>query len=330
MKILVTGATGLIGSQLSLKLADRRGHEVHALYRSKEKTKDLNHPNINLFKGDILDVQSLEKAVEGCHAVFHLAAFAKVWAKDPKLFHQINVQGTINVLHAAKKMRVKRFILTSTAGVFGPSLDGVVTEKTVRSTPFFTAYEETKALSEKKALEAATSEFEIVIVNPTRVYGPGLLSESNGVTRLVKLYLENKFGLIPGNGKCIGNYVFMDDVVHGHLLALEKGKPNENYLLGGDNVTFNELYKQIAHIQKRNKPLIHISLWILLIIAGVFELRAFLFGTAPLITPKWVKRYLHDWEVSSQKAINDLGYKITPITTGLEKTIDWLITGKKA
>ena len=323
MNILVTGATGLIGSQLCLKLANE-GYQVHALYRSVAKTHDLDHPSIRLFEGDILDPDSLNKAISGCQAVFHLAAFARVWDKDPQTFRRINVQGTSNVLQAARDAGVKRFVLTSTAGVYGPSIDGIITEQTKRTIPFFTAYENTKAEAEKLALNASTDHPEVIIVNPTRVYGPGLLSESNGVTRLLKLYTEGKFGIIPGNGKSIGNYVFIDDVVEGHLLAFKYGRPNENYLLGGDNANFNDFFSCVASVTGKQKPMIRVPEKVLMAIAFLFELRTSVFRTAPLITREWVKRYLYHWEVSSQKAIAELGYKITSLEEGLKKTSDWL------
>jgi len=327
MKILVTGATGLIGSQLALRLANE-GHEVHALYRSIDKTNNLAHPNVHFFEGDILDYQSIEKAVEGCQTVFHLAAYAKIWAKNPDTFYQINVQGTSNVLNAAKKMHVKRFILTSTAGKYGPSVS-IVTEETIRNLPFFTTYEETKQVSEKKALEASNKNFEVVIVNPTRVYGPGLLSESNGVTRLIKLYLENKFNIIPGNGSSIGNYVYIDDVVDGHIRAFEKGKPNENYILGGENISFDDFFEKLSLSSKKDRKMIHIPLIVLTIVAFLFEIKTYVFKSPPLITRNWLNRYMYNWEISSQKAIDEIGYEITPIDIGLKKTIEWFEKGHK-
>lgn len=324
MKILVTGATGLIGSQLAQRLAGD-GHQVHALYRSEGKIKELAHPNIQIFKGDVTDMLSIEKAAEGCQATFHLAAYAKMWAEDPNMFYEVNVKGTENVLRASQKLKVKRFVLTSTAGVFGPSVDGIITEETRRKTPFFNAYEETKAAAEEKALAMAGPDFEVVIVNPTRVYGPGLLSESNGVTRLVKMYLEKPFGMVPGSGRSVGNYVFIDDVVEGLVRAWGKGQPSERYLLGGENVSFNDLFRLIAVVSGNEKPLVHIPLRMLLVLASFFKAGAAVFGKAPLITPSWVRRYLRDWEVSNEKAVTELGCPVTPMKEGLQRTCDWLI-----
>jgi len=323
MNILITGATGFIGTTLTQKLAED-GHNVHALYRSKEKAKIIEHRNVRLFKGDITDYKSVECAVRSCEAVFHMAAYARVWAKDSATFNRINVQGTVNVLDAAQKEGVKKIVFTSTAGVLGPSVNGIVTESTQRKISYFNEYEIAKAQAEEKISEYIRKGLEIVVVNPTRVYGPGILSESNGITKMIKLYSKGKFRWIPGNGESIGNYVYVDDVVEGHVLALEKGKSGERYILGGHNISFNRFFEQLSSATGQNRRMIKLPLLLMLGIAYLLSLRAKAFGIPPLITPPWVKRYLHNWDVSSEKAIKELGYQITSLDKGLKKTLDWL------
>ncbi|MFA9371892.1 MAG: SDR family oxidoreductase [Labilibaculum antarcticum] len=323
MNILITGATGFIGTRLTLKLA-AKGHCVHALYRSEEKAKAIVHPNVILFKGDITDYRSVEKAVKSCEVIFHMAAFAKAWAKDAATFNKINVQGTVNVLDAAQKEGVRKIVYTSTAGVIGPSNDERVTEDTQRDTEYFSEYEITKALAEEKVLEYIHKGLEIVIVNPTRVYGPGLLSVSNGVTKMIKLYSEGKFRWIPGNGESIGNYVYVDDVVEGHILALEEGKSGERYILGGANFSYNDFFELLAEVSGRKLRMMKLSLSLMLGVAHLFLLRTKLLGTPPLITSDWVKRFLYNWDVSSVKAQEELNYQITPLDEGFRKTLDWL------
>ncbi|RZT95768.1 farnesol dehydrogenase [Ancylomarina subtilis] len=323
MNILITGATGFIGTRLTLKLAEE-GHCVHALYRSEEKAKAIAHPNVSLFKGDITDYRSIEKAVKSCEVIFHMAAYARVWAKDSDTFNRINVQGTVNVMDAAQKEGVRKIVFTSTAGVLGPSFAERVSENTERTTKYFSEYEMTKALAEEKMSEYIRKGLEIVVVNPTRVYGPGILSESNGVTKMIKLYFEGKFRWIPGNGKSIGNYVYVDDVVEGHILALEKGRSGERYILGGQNISYNSFFEQLAGLTGRKLRMIKLSLSLMLGTSYLFLLRTKILGTPPLITPNWVERFLHNWEVSSDKAIKELGYHITPLDIGLRKTLNWL------
>ncbi|MDQ3072285.1 MAG: NAD-dependent epimerase/dehydratase family protein, partial [Bacteroidota bacterium] len=211
MKVMVTGATGYVGGRLALQLASD-GHEVNTVIRSKNKAGILTHPLIRLFEGDILNKESLASAAKGCEAIYHLAAYAQVWSKDPDTYRKINVGGCENVLEAARAAGVKRVIFTSTAGVFGPSDGQDVIEDSIRSIPFLTDYESTKAEAENKCREYALRDLEVVIVNPTRVYGPGQLSDSNAVTKLIKLYKAGKWRFMPGDGSSIDNYVFIDDV----------------------------------------------------------------------------------------------------------------------
>jgi nucleoside-diphosphate-sugar epimerase len=118
MNIFISGATGYIGSKLAIRLAEA-GHNVHAIYRSFPKTKVITHKNIKLFKGDILDAKSIVDAMKGCDQVYHVAAFAKVWEKDPSNIYRMNIEGAMNVVKAAIDERVKKIVVTSTAGVFG-------------------------------------------------------------------------------------------------------------------------------------------------------------------------------------------------------------------
>lgn len=305
------------------------GHHVVALYRNSNKINNKKLKGLDYIKGDILNPESLNKAMAGCDAVFHMAAFAKLWDKDPQSWFRINVSGTENVVEAAKKAGVKKFILTSTAGKYGPSLKGQVDETTQRAVPYLNAYEETKDLSEKKALEYADEAFQVVIVNPSRVYGPGLLSESNGVTRLVDMYVNGSYRVIPGNGQSIGNYVYVDDVVNGHVLALKNGKNGENYLLGGDNASFNAFFKILAEVSGIQRSMFHLPSWILKGAASTMEGWAAISGKAPLITSQWLKRFMYNWNVSSEKAKTELGYKPLTLEEGLMHTVKWLKKGNE-
>lgn len=329
MKILVTGATGFIGCALTLKLAQMQ-HTVHALYRSQDKIKYIEHPNVKLFKGDVLDYNSLLSAAEGCQVVFHLAAFARMWAKDPDIFYRINVTGTENALRAARERNVRKFILTSTAGVFGPSFDSIITEEKERKLPYFSEYAKTKEIAEQKAREASDENFTVAMVNPTRVYGPGILSESNGVSRMVDLYLKGKFRMVPGHGKYIGNYVYIDDVVNGHILAMKKGVNNERYILGGENISFNGFFEKLGAISGNKRRMFHIPKSALYVAALFFDYRAKLFGQTPFITRKWLKRFMYNTKVSSNKAERNLNYEITPLDNGLKKTVEWLLLNKSS
>ena len=324
MKIFVSGATGFIGSRLALRLANN-GHQVHALYRDEHKTAIIQHPNIKLFKGDILDFESLIKPVEGCSQVYHTAAFARVWDKDPSLIYRQNIEGTMNVVRAGIISGVERIVCTSTAGVLGPSSPvEMVDENTPRPLKYFIDYESSKMMMETILRTLSLTGTEVVIVNPSRVYGPGILSESNGITRIIQDYINGKWRIIPGNGKSIGNYVFVEDVVTGHIQAMEKGKSGERYVLGGTNMTFNELFRVLAELTGKRYFMIHLPLAIMQMISGIMLLIARISGRAPLITPALVRKYNHNWNLSSAKAEKELNYRPVDFKTGAGITINWL------
>jgi farnesol dehydrogenase len=327
MKVLITGATGFIGANLANRLI-REGFTVHALYRSTEKTKILEKSNRVLFKGDILDVASLEAAMTGCARVYHMAAFTDVWTGTPGLVYRLNVTGTKNVLEVAKKLAIKEIVFTSTAGVFGPSTQGIIREDTRRSMPFFLEYEKTKAEAEELVQEYVKEGMNIRIVNPTRVYGPGVLSKSNSVSRMIDAYSRGKWHLIPGNGKSIGNYVFVDDVVNGHILAMEKGRAGERYLLGGENIDYNGFFDTLSQLTGRSTWMIRLPLWLMLTVAQLAMVNTWLTGIKPFITPALVRKFNYHWNVSSQKAADQLGYSVTPIREGMEKTLAWIHQNK--
>lgn len=321
-RIFITGATGFIGRKLAHKLADE-GHEIVALIRSKSKASALTHERISFVEGDLFSIEALEEGMKGCQEVFHLAAFASVWAKGDT-FKEVNIDGTLNILDAAKKQGVEKIVVTSTAGVIGPAVDGPVNEETPRQVDFFTDYESTKYESELKIKERVLEGQHVVIVNPTRVYGPGPLNVSNSVTKLVKQYIAGKWKFIPGDGMSTGNYVFVDDVINGHVLAMKNGRAGERYLLGGDDATYWELFDLIAKVGGKKYKLYKMPLGVLLAFGKIQLFLAENFGRQPMITPGWVRKYLYKWSVSSEKATTELGYQITSLEDGIQKTVDWL------
>jgi farnesol dehydrogenase len=326
MKIFISGATGFIGSRLALSLAGE-GHQVHALYRDERKLMSIQHPNIQFFRGDILDYESLIRAIEGCEQIYHAAAFARVWDKDYSSIYRLNIEGTTNVIKAGIYSGVKRIVCTSTAGVLGPSLPGqFVDENTPRPSRYFIDYECSKKIMEEILNTFSLIGIEIVIVNPSRVYGPGVLSDSNGITRIVQRYIRGKWRIIPGNGESIGNYVFVDDVVSGHILAMEKGRSGERYILGGTNLTYNQLFNQLAELTGKKYFMIHVPLSLCQMIAGIMLFIARVLGSAPLITPALIRKYNHNWNISSSKADRELGYRSIDFKTGASLTINWLKT----
>lgn len=324
-KIFVSGATGFIGIQLVKRLIGS-GNEVHALYRSETKADLIRIEGVTLFKGDIMDKQCLSLAMKGCSQAYHVAAYAAVWSKDPSLFFQFNVNGTLNVLEAARLTGIDRVVLTSTAGILGPSEKEPVNENSPAPPSFFTLYEDSKHQMEQEIKKHSGTNPEVVLVNPTRVYGPGFLSKSNGMSLMIKKYIAGSWRFIPGDGKRMGNYVYVEDVVTGHLLAMEKGKSGERYVLGGEDISYNQLFDFVRTSSGVSKRLFHIPVQLLFLAAGLFSSLSKITGKPPLIVPSWVRKLTHNWLVSSEKAIKELGYSPMNAKEGIDHTVQWLIS----
>jgi nucleoside-diphosphate-sugar epimerase len=325
MNCFLTGATGFIGNRLAERLS-AEGHSVRCLVRSPDKFRMLSHlPGLSPVVGDLDNIAALKEGVRGCDMVFHLAAYAKPWSKNKSTPRRINVTGTENLLNASLEEGVRRFIFTSSAAVIGPS-PGVepIDENFTRSLPYFNEYEETKAEAEDLVGSFCRDGMETLIVNPSRVYGPGLVNESNSVTRMIKLYSLGKWHIVPGDGKYIGNYVLVDEVVKGHILAALRGRPGQRYALGGENLTFDQFFEILAVVTGKRSWLIHLPVRLMIMAAKIMEWQATVTGIAPLITAPWVKKYLNHWSLSSDKAMRELGYGITPFREGVKITLEWL------
>ena len=252
MRIFITGGNGFVGQHLISRLI-KDGHQLNILVRSKNTHNIPANKNLNFFEGDILDYDSLKKAIDGCQQVYHLAACTSIWVKDPKQYYRVNVIGTNNVLDAALESNVDKVLVTSTAGVFGPSIDGVINESSPRLIEYFNEYESSKAISERMIKNyVLEKKMNVVIVNPTRIYGPHINASIGSFTQMIYRYNIGKWRLIPGDGTKIGNYVFIDDVIEGHLKAMEKGLKGKNYLLSGENFSYNDFFKELKTTSKKD------------------------------------------------------------------------------
>lgn len=323
MKDFVTGATGFLGTGLVNELV-ASGHQIHFLSRDPLKVNYFKNKNVRFFLGDVLDIVRIEEAMTGCDYVFHLAGCVKACAKKPDTFYEINVLGTKNVLETARKLSIKKMIITGTAGIFGPSTDGIITETTIRNIDYFNEYEKTKSQAEDIVLEYVNKGQNIVIVYPTRVYGPGRMTESNWTTLLIKQYSEGKWRLLPGNGSKIGNYVYIDDVVQGHILAMEKGKSGEKFILGGSNTSYMDLFGTVGKIINRKYKMINVPFFLIFAYTLIQVIIGKLIGKPAWLTPGYVKKIIYNFSVSSEKAIRELGYNPTPLETGIKNTLNWL------
>ncbi|HAD12157.1 MAG TPA: hypothetical protein DCF33_06930 [Saprospirales bacterium] len=322
-KILITGASGYIGGVLAERLA-ADGNQVVALVRTLPESGNRS-AGITWIKGDLHDMPKLNEAMREVEQVYHVAAYAQPWAKDRSTFQRINVDGAENVFQAAENQGVRRVVFTSTAGVFGPCRNNQpVHEGSQPWTRVYTAYDQSKIAAENLAKARAAKGQEIVIVNPSRVYGPGHPATINAVNKMMQLYLKGMFRFMPGDGTGMGNYVYIDDVINGHILAMKKGIPGENYILGGENMSYRSFFKEVANASAKHFHMLHMPVGLMQFSAWIMQLRANWFGIPPAITPEWVDRFKVNWMLSHQKASDVLGYQTTPMDQGINNTVHWL------
>ncbi len=336
----MTGAAGFVGTRLVQALAER-GHAVRALYHRNRPTappgfvwndSDLfSSDQMELVRGDITDSDSLRRAMAGCTHVFHVAGCARNWSPDPRFFAEQNIEGARNVFAVAKESGVQRVVWTSTVVTFGPTRRGEIGDEDMPRTTerCFTEYEATKLAAEQEALALAAEGFPVVIVNPTRVYGPGHLTEGNALAQLIDDYDRGRVPILLNRGVNVGNYVLVDDVVQGHLLAMQRGRIGQRYILGGENASLKEFFRTIGRVTGKRHvqiPMLGISP---LVFAWFLQKRAEWFGVYPRITPGWVKTFLADWAYRCDKAQRELGYKPTPLEQGIRLTYEWLLRVRK-
>jgi len=320
---MITGATGFIGRRLAWQLAEN-GHIVHALCRNAEHPFLVSHPRIKVFTGDILDGASLRRSMAGCEQLYHTAAMARMWCRNRNEFYEVNVLGTRHVLEAAREMAIAKVVHTSSCGVLGPTIRLPMTELGPRIVGFPIDYERTKYLADIETQQFSAEGMNIVTVYPSRVFGLGPVTESNTVGKIVAAYLKGRWRIIPGHGRQLCNYAYLDDVVQGHIAAMEKGRSGEGYILGGEDISYNEFFQLLAEVSGRRRRLIRLSRKLIRAFGLMESIKAGITGLPPKFLPELADRLAFDQRYSSAKAMAELDYQITPFLTGLEKTVHFL------
>jgi nucleoside-diphosphate-sugar epimerase len=321
MKILLTGASGYIGSTILQQLAKKQ-IEVVALCHNK--TSLPLFPGVQKVYGDITDENTIDNALWNCDYVIHNAAFAKMSCIDTSLFYEINIKGTQVILDKCKQAQVKKVVHVSTAGVTGSSNSIVVDEKMPRMTPFTNHYDCSKAITESMVFQYAIDGLPACITRLPRVYGPGTTSLSSFLTKLIKKFINGKWHFIPGDGSAIGSYTFSEDVAKGIISAITNGKPGSVYNLGGINATYNTFFDTLKFVSGKNNKLINVPAFILYNSAALNEMFNKAAGIPSGFTKPIVHKLISDNPINSNKAIKELNYKITSLEEGLFKTIKWL------
>ena len=322
MNIFITGATGYIGNQLAHKLADD-GHCVHALVRNKKMIGSLKHKNIKIFFGDLNHRDEIRTAMCDCEQVYHVAGQVRSWMKDPSIIYKVNVEGTANVFEEAINSGVEKVVFTSTCGVIGPSMKGPMTEKDPRLVGYTLDYELSKKIAEDIVPQFISRGLNIVIVSPSKVYGPGKISHSLTYNAFIKSFLSRGIAFIPYPGNFEGCFGYLDDIVDGHILAMERGKTGEKYILGGVNISYQGFFANIRKITGRGM-IIKVPRFIIKGWAYWQWIQYKISGKDPLFTAGVISHFYRNYIFSSEKAISELGYQITSFEEALHKTIHFL------
>lgn len=320
---LVTGATGFVGSHVARRLASR-GETLRILTRPSSNLRALEDLPCERAEGDVRDPASLRRALEGVRRVFHVAADYRLAARDPQEIYRNNVEGTLNLLRAAREARIERFVYTSTVGTVAvPQASGLPDESTAaRLNQMIGHYKRSKFLAEQEALRAARDGLPVVIVNPTTPVGPGDWKPTP-TGRMIVDFLN---GCAPGFVDTGLNIVDVEDVAEGHLLAAERGTIGERYLLGGRNMTLKEIFHALAAASGRPAPRWRIPYFVAFAAAIGENGWARLAGREPRIPLEGVRMARHKMFVDCSKAVRELGFRPRPAEEALRRAAEWYIS----
>ena len=317
MKALVTGATGFVGAHVVRALAER-GDDVRIVYRNPDRLEALEGLQYERAKSDVLDYHAMRQAVRGSEVLFHIAGY--VASSPVEQVWQLNAQGPVIAVEAAAAEGARRVMLTSTISAIGPAEgDEPADEGTSYPNDWLgLAYPDSKHAGESAAREAAARHgIDLVIVNPAYVLGAPVNRSQPGETstRTIGNYLR---GRLPGVIDASMNFVDVEDVAVGHVLAAERGKPGERYIVGGENLTWPQLIDRVAELSGIHYPIMALPAGI----GRVGRVREAL-GLPGPISAEAEKLMGQDWRFSSKKARRELGYQPRPLDETLQATIDW-------
>jgi dihydroflavonol-4-reductase len=317
---LVTGASGFIGGRLVHALC-RRGEAVRILVRAGSDLRGLSGLDFEVAVGDLLDRKSLEEATAGCRRVYHAAACYRLWLRDPETIYRINVEGTRNVMEAGLGAGVERIVYTSSVATIGLPPGGCGTETTpVSFEDMIGHYKKSKFLAEAAVKEYIRQGAPIVIVNPTYPVGEGDVKPTPTGQVIVDFLLRK----IPAFLDTGMNVVDVDHVAEGHLLAADRGKIGERYILGGHNLTFKEMLKLLADITGLPAPSVRLPYYPILGLAILDSaLAKRIPGREPRVPPDGVRMARKKMFVDPSKAVKELGLPLAPPRIALEKAVNW-------
>ncbi len=321
MTILITGATGFVGSAVLRQLV-AAGHRVRALVRPDSDRRNLEGVAVEIAVGELGDPSSLDRAAAGCSGLFHVAADYRLWAPKTDGIYQTNVTGTCNLMSAAAEAGVARIVYTSSVATLGHTRDGTPADETTPATidDMIGAYKRSKFLAESEVRKLAGEQaLPVVIVNPSTPVGP----RDAKPTPTGRMIVEAAAGRMPAFVDTGLNLVHVDDVAAGHLLAFEHGAVGERYILGGENMTLRDILNEIAAITGRRPPRVRLPHGLVLPIAYLAEAWARVSGGQPFATVDGLRMAKQTMFFSSQKARDALGFKPRPAVEALGDAVEW-------
>ncbi len=317
----VTGATGFVGSHVARLLLEE-GCRIRLLVRKSSVRDNIEGLACEAAQGDLRDPESLQRGLRGCRTVYHVAADYRLWARDTKDIYDNNVVGTRNLLSACRESRIEKVVYTSTVGTIGMRKDGVSAdeESPVSLDHMIGHYKRSKFMAERLALEFAADGLPVVIVNPTTPVG----SLDVKPTPTGKVILNFLSGRMPAYLDTGLNIVNVADVARGHLLAAEKGRVGQRYILGGENWTLQQILAALARFTGRPMPRFKIP-WLLAYLAGCIDrfIEGSILHKEPAIPLEGVKMARYKMFVSSNKARRELGYAPGPAEEALKEAVHY-------
>ena len=320
-RVLVTGASGFVGSAVA-RIARERGFDVRVVIRKTSSRQNLEGLDAEVVIGDMRDEASMRAAMKGVRYLLHVAADYRIWARDPGEIERANLEGTEATMRAALAEGVERIVYTSSVATLKVSPAGEIVDETKPAQAHQTigAYKRSKVLAER-AVErmVANDGLPAVIVNPSTPIGPRDVKP----TPTGRIIVEAATGKIPAFVDTGLNLVHVDDVANGHFLALERGVIGERYILGGENLSLQQMLADIAGLAGRKPPTIKLPRGPLYPLAIGAELYAKFSGKEPFVTVDGLRMSKNKMYFTSAKAERELGYKARPYGEGLSHALDW-------
>jgi len=321
MRCFVTGATGFLGSHVA-RLLLAQGAELRLLVRAGSRLENVADLPAERVVGDVRDLESLKRGMAGCEAAFHVAADYRLWAVNGKELYDSNVDGTRNILQAARESGVGRVVYTSSVATMGFGNNGKVTDENtpVALGDMIGDYKRSKFLAEQLVIAAARGGQDVVVVNPTTPIGERDIKPTP-TGRIVVDFLNRKFPAYVDTGL---NLVDVRDCAAGHLVAMEKALPGERYILGGENLTLKQILDKLAAITGLPSPNIRLP-YAVAYATGVVDtlITGAIRKREPRVTLDSVKMGRKKMFVTSAKAERDLGWNAGPVDGALRRAVEW-------